>query len=135
MPTGSTTTSRCSSSSTRAESPTKAQYALDQFVLRGGKLIAFLDPAAYFDQMGQMGGMGGGTPSSLDKLLKAWGLAFDSGKVVLDMRYLTGAGARTLPTLLSLNDSAFAPNDIATARLGSLLMPFAGVFTESPPRA
>ncbi|HZF20474.1 MAG TPA: GldG family protein [Burkholderiales bacterium] len=110
----------------------KAQYALDQFVLRGGKLIAFLDPAAYFDQMGQMGGMGGGTPSSLDKLLKAWGLAFDSGKVVLDMRYLTGAGARTLPTLLSLNDSAFAPNDIATARLGSLLMPFAGVFTGTP---
>src|SRR5258705_5350632 len=111
----------------------KGQYALDQFVLRGGKLIAFLDPSAYFDQMGQMGGMGGGgTPSSLDKLLKAWGIAFDSGKVVLDMRYLTGAGARTLPTLLSLNDNAFAPNDIATARLGSLLMPFAGVFTGKP---
>src|SRR5438876_3355846 len=74
----------------------RAQYALDQFVLRGGKLIAFLDPSAYFDQLGQMGGMGGGgTPSSLDRLLKAWGLAFDSGKVVLDMRYLTGAGARS----------------------------------------
>jgi ABC-type uncharacterized transport system involved in gliding motility auxiliary subunit len=111
----------------------RAQYALDQFVLRGGKLIAFLDPSAYFDQMGQMGGMGGGgTPSSLDKLLKAWGLAFDSGKVVLDMRYLTGAGPRSLPTLLSLNDNAFSPDDIATARLGSLLMPFAGVFTGKP---
>src|SRR6266705_383809 len=93
----------------------RAQYALDQFVLRGGKLIAFLDPSAYFDQLGQMGGMG-----------------FDSGKVVLDMRYLTGAGARTLPTLLSLNDNAFDPNDIATARLGSLLMPFAGAFTGKP---
>src|SRR6266576_1476952 len=111
----------------------RAQYALDQFVLRGGKLIAFLDPSAYFDQLGQMGGMGGGgTPSSLDKLLKAWGLAFDSGKVVLDMRYLTGAGARTLPTLLSLNDNAFDPHDVATARLGSLLMPFAGAFTGKP---
>src|SRR5229473_8263765 len=112
----------------------RAQYALDQFVLRGGKLIAFLDPNAYFDQMGGMAsmGMGGGTPSSLDKLLKAWGLGFDSGKVVLDMRYLTGAGARTLPTLLSLNDNAFDPNDIATARLGSLLMPFAGAFTGKP---
>jgi len=112
----------------------KAQYALDQFVLRGGKLIAFLDPHAYFDQMGGMAaGMGGGgTPSSLDKLLKAWGLGFDTGKVVLDMRYLTGAGTRTLPTLLSLNDTAFAANDIATARLGSLLMPFAGAFTGKP---
>src|SRR6266545_6490999 len=111
----------------------RAQYALDQFVLRGGKLIAFLDPNAYFDQMGQMASMGmGGTPSSLDRLLKAWGLGFDPGKVVLDMRYLTGAGARTLPTLLSLNDNAFDPNDITTARLGSLLMPFAGVFTGKP---
>src|SRR5260221_1094857 len=105
----------------------------DLFVLRGGKLIAFLDPSAYFDQLGQMGGMGGGgTPSSLDRLVKAWGLGFDSGKVVLDMRYLTGAGARTLPTLLSLNDNAFDPHDIATARLGSLLMPFAGAFTGKP---
>src|SRR6266852_3055878 len=112
----------------------RAQYALDQFVLRGGKLIAFLDPSAYFDQMGGMAsmGMGGGTPSSLDRLLKAWGLGFDSGKVVLDMRYLTGAGARTLPTLLSLNDNAFDPNDITTARLGSWLMPFAGAFTGKP---
>jgi len=112
----------------------RAQYALDQFVLRGGKLIAFLDPNAYFDQMGGMAsmGMGGGTPSSLDRLLKAWGPGFDPGKVVLDMRYLTGAGARTLPTLLSLNDNAFDPNDITTARLGSLLMPFAGVFTGKP---
>src|SRR5258708_12461585 len=84
--------------------------------------------------MGWMGGMGGGgTPSSLDKLLKAWGLAFDSGKVVLDMRYLTGAGARTLPTLLSLDDNAFDRKDITTARLGSVLMPFAGVFTAKTP--
>jgi ABC-type uncharacterized transport system involved in gliding motility auxiliary subunit len=112
----------------------EAQYALDQFVLRGGKLIAFLDPSAYFDPFGnmaQMGG-GGGTSSSLDKLLKTWGVGFDPGKVVLDMRYVTGSGARTLPTLLSLNDTAFDSKDITTARLGSLLMPFAGVFTGKP---
>jgi gliding motility-associatede transport system auxiliary component len=112
----------------------RAQYALDQFVLRGGKLIAFLDPNAYFDQIGGMAAMGGGggTQSTLDKLLKAWGIGFDTGKVVMDMRYLTGGGARSLPTLLSLNDNAFDPNDVATARLGSLLMPFAGVFTGKP---
>ncbi len=111
-----------------------AQYALDQFVLRGGKLIAFLDPNAYFDQMGGMAGMGasGGTPSSLDKLMKAWGIGFDPGKVLLDVRYMTGEGARSLPTLLSLNDNAFDARDITTARLGSLLMPFAGVFTGKP---
>jgi len=31
-----------------------ALFALDQFVLRGGRLIAFLDPNAYFDPMGPM---------------------------------------------------------------------------------
>jgi ABC-type uncharacterized transport system involved in gliding motility auxiliary subunit len=112
----------------------RGQYALDQFVLRGGKLIAFLDSNAYFDQLPGMAAMGGGggTQSTLDKLLKAWGIGFDTNKVVMDMRYLTGAGARTLPTLLSLNDNAFDLDDVATARLGSLLMPFAGVFTGKP---
>ena len=112
----------------------QAQFALDQFVLRGGKLIALLDPSAFFDPMGsQMAAMGGGgTQSTLDRLLKAWGIGFDPAKAVLDVRYATGAGPRTLPTLLSLNDNAFDRNDIATARLGSMLVPFAGVFTGKP---
>jgi gliding motility-associatede transport system auxiliary component len=104
-----------------------AQYAIDQFVLRGGKLIAFVDPSAYFDPAAQMAG--GPTSSSLDKLFKAWGMGFDPGKVVMDMRYITGAGPRALPTLLSLNDNAFDQDDVATARLGSALLPFSGVFT------
>src|SRR5690606_29819677 len=62
------------------------QYAIDQFVLRGGKLIAFIDPMAYFDQQNnqfaQFGG--GGGKSSLDKLLKAWGVTMDDGKVAAD---------------------------------------------------
>jgi ABC-type uncharacterized transport system involved in gliding motility auxiliary subunit len=107
------------------------QYAIDQFVLRGGKLIAFLDPSAYFDPMAQMSG-GGGSSSTLDKLLKAWGIGFDDGKVVRDMRYITGAGPRALPTLLSLNDNAFDQDDVATARLGSVLLPFAGALTGKP---
>ena len=34
--------------------PPTLEYALDQFVLRGGKLIAFVDPYAYFDQQQPM---------------------------------------------------------------------------------
>ncbi len=113
----------------------QAQYAVDQFVLRGGKLVAFLDPHAYFDQVGgpmaAMGGGGGGS-STLEKLLRAWGIGFDTNKVVMDMRYITGEGPRALPTLLSLNDNAFDPNDVSTSRLGSALLPFAGVFTGKP---
>ena len=107
-----------------------AQYAIDQFVLRGGKLVAFVDPSAYFDPMAQMAG--GPTSSTLDKLFKAWGVQYDPGKVVMDMRYITGEGPRALPTLLSLNDNAFDQDDVATARLGSALLPFSGVLAGKP---
>src|ERR1035438_1943480 len=68
----------------------KGQYAIDQFIMRGGKLIAFLDPQCLADQRQQqnpmMAQMGGGG-SSLDKLLKAWGIQFDTSKVVADLQF------------------------------------------------
>ena len=110
----------------------RAQYAIDQFVMRGGKLIALLDPYAYFDQIPGMGRSEGGTASTLDKLLKAWGVGFDATKVVSDMKFLSGGGTRTLPTLLSLSGSALNSEDVTTSRLGFLLMPFAGAFSGTP---
>src|SRR3954470_7593726 len=57
----------------------KAQYAIDQFIMRGGKLVAFLDGNCVIDnrnaQNPMMGMMGGGG-STMDKLLKAWGVNF-----------------------------------------------------------
>ena len=66
-----------------------AQYAIDQFVMRGGKLVLLLDPhseaqAIRPSMAGQPGA--GGTSSSLDKLLNAWGVEAPSDKVVLDLR-------------------------------------------------
>ena len=51
----------------------KAQFAIDQFVLRGGKLLAFLDPLPLMDsrEQNQMLGSIPNSGSSLDKLLKA----------------------------------------------------------------
>jgi ABC-type uncharacterized transport system involved in gliding motility auxiliary subunit len=67
-----------------------AQFAIDQFVLRGGKVIAFLDANSLVDNQNQrnpmMGQMGGGG-SSLDKLLKAWGVTFENSKVVADRNF------------------------------------------------
>src|SRR6185436_317777 len=62
--------------------PEATEYALDQFIMRGGKLIAFVDPYAYFDQQpSPMPGIGGGgTSSSLPKLFKAWGIEMNPGK-------------------------------------------------------
>ena len=112
----------------------QAQFALDQFVLRGGKLIVFLDPYAYFDQMPGMPGMAGqgGTSSNLDRLLKAWGYGFDSGKVVLDMKYMAGSGPRAVPTVIQLDAGAMSKDDVATSQLGTALLAFSGAFTGKP---
>src|SRR5450759_5323776 len=64
------------------------EYALDQFILRGGKLIAFLDSYAYFDQQPDMQNPFGGNnagQSTFYRLLKAWGLSMEMGKVVADL--------------------------------------------------
>ena len=81
-----------------------AQYALDQFVLRGGKLIAFLDPYAYFDQMpGPWDARKEAASSTLDRLLKAWGIRLGSDQGGSGARNLTGAGAQQMSTVLSLS--------------------------------
>jgi ABC-type uncharacterized transport system involved in gliding motility auxiliary subunit len=113
------------------------QYAIDQFVLRGGKLLAFLDPHAYFDQkhdqMAQVLGESSGQ-SSLDKLLKAWGLEMDLNKVVADMTFAghNPQSGAAMPTVLLINKTALNADDIVTSQLDNLVLPFAGAFTGKP---
>ncbi len=110
------------------------EYALDQFVLRGGRLVAFVDPYAYFDQQpGPMPGMGGGgTSSTLPRLFKAWGVTMDPGKVIADTMFASGGGQRYTPTVLSLNRTAFNRDDIVTSQIESLLYAFGGAFEVKP---
>lgn len=65
--------------------PEPAQYAVDQFVLRGGKLILLLDPHSEM-QAGRAGAAGGPTASSLDRLLRNWGVEAPADRVVADLR-------------------------------------------------
>lgn len=118
----------------------KFQYAVDQFIMRGGKLVAFLDPLSINESMNmpqqqrfQMAGQGG---SSLDKLTKAWGIEFDSGKVMSDMVFKTqmGRGQRveTQPAVLSLTEEGINTNDVVTSQIDNLLMLFPGSFSGTP---
>ena len=110
------------------------EYALDQFVMRGGKLIAFVDPYAYFDQMPTMPGVPP-TPSAstLPTLFKTWGVQMDPGKVVADVVFGSGGGARYTPTVLSLNRTAFSREDIVTGQIETLLYAFGGAFELKTP--
>ncbi len=118
----------------------KAQYAIDQFIMRGGKLIACLDGMSIMDKSGQqqpgMPNFGGGG-SSLDKLLKAWGITFDTSKVVADANFQTRAQGRSgrpepYPAVLSINSAGINKDEIVTSQIDSLLLPFAGSFSGTP---
>ena len=116
----------------------KTLFAIDQFVIKGGRLIACVDPFSFKDfqasgqqqnpMMMQMGGQGG--PSTLGKLFDAWGVSFDTSKCVADdkasvqMRGRNGA-VETDATLLDLGKANIA-KDVLTAGLSQLLLPYAG---------
>jgi len=68
--------------------PQETLYAIDQFVLRGGRLLVFMDPDAQLDEA--EGAMFQGfqdRSSSLEQLLTAWGVEYDSKKILLDYKF------------------------------------------------
>jgi ABC-type uncharacterized transport system involved in gliding motility auxiliary subunit len=112
----------------------QTEYALDQFVLRGGKLVAFVDPYMYFDQGPTMPGMPPQPSSStLPTLLKAWGLTMSPDKVIADVVFGSGGGQRYTPTVLSLNRTAFNRDDVVTSQIETLLYAFGGAFDLKTP--
>ncbi|HEV7265631.1 MAG TPA: Gldg family protein [Falsiroseomonas sp.] len=63
-------------------------YAIDQFVMRGGRLIAMTDPHSESQASRPSPGQPPAreTASSLDRLLNAWGIEAPTDQVVLDQR-------------------------------------------------
>lgn len=114
--------------------PEPTLYAIDQFVMRGGKLLVFLDPYSEADPgMGFMPGEpGDGKGSNLRPLLKAWGVHMAPDQVVLDaanaMSVGVGEERRPVrhPGWLSLPQQTMDTDDVTTASLESLTMATAG---------
>ena len=112
-------------------------YAIDQFVLTGGKSMIFLDPNA--DSMVARSAQGimvpAGLSSSLPGLLESWGVQFDSQKVFADsdlaLRVMLGQGSRPVAHLgmLGAKRSALSQDDIITSDLETLNLSSAGVIS------
>ena len=107
-------------------------YAIDQFILGGGRALIFVDPLAEIASLSaDPTGAGANTSSSLEPLFSAWGLEFDPTRVVADNRYGlsvnmgTGRPVRHIG-LLGLEPEAMAQDEIVTAGLGSLNLGTAG---------
>lgn len=121
----------------------KAQYAIDQFVLRGGKLLALLDAQCFIDRdqsqpNNPLAGMLPGGGSSLPKLLQTWGISFDNSKVVADLSFTRPISfqenqpPQPMPTFLFVNTDGLDRKDVVTAQIDNLLLPQAGAFSGTP---
>ena len=119
----------------------KTLYAIDQFVLGGGKLIACVDPLSLKDMQSSrqnanpmMGQMGGDGPSTLGKLFEAWGVKFEEGRIVCDLEAATKlgdgqGGVDSNPAFLSLGTANMDKGDLLVAELTNVMFPFAGAFS------
>lgn len=117
------------------------RYAIDQFVLGGGRALVFVDPdSGLAKQTRSMGGQpGSDTASDLPTLLKAWGVAFNPGKVVADRELAQQVQVSSdprnpvalYPIWLHLGTAQFDGKDQVTADLKSLNLATAGALSRA----
>ena len=117
--------------------PLPAQQAIDQFALRGGHLLVFVDPLAEQDpgdgDPGQpFGAAGADRSSQLGTLLGAWGVDFNPHEVVGDLSYGMSVSMRAgeAPTrhiaILGLDSASLDSHDVVTSGLASINLATAG---------
>ncbi len=113
-------------------------YAIDQFVLRGGRALVFVDPHSEADHAPDPRnprGMPGPRHSDLGKVFDAWGVELVKEKVVGDLPLAKKVNfqkqSRTYvadyPVWIDLTPRHLNAEDIVTAKLPSLTMASAGI--------
>jgi ABC-type uncharacterized transport system involved in gliding motility auxiliary subunit len=123
--------------------PTKTLYAIDQFVMRGGRVLLFVDPNSGPDTSGQdpsnpLAGAMANHSSDLAPLLGVWGVDYDATKVVGDLE--RGLEVRTSMQsppvrhigILGLSHDAMNKNDVVTASLDKINLATAGALSAHP---
>ena len=115
----------------------KTLFAIDQFVLKGGRMIVFVDPYCFSDQpdqrMMQMG-MQVSRSSELNKLLKTWGLemptnTFAGDRDLAEMASLRNQRPEKIIGYLKLDPegNCFNTDNVITAQLNQVRLLFSGV--------
>ena len=110
--------------------PREALYAIDQYVLRGGRVVAFVDPYSETQQPGMAAGFMqpvGSRRSEIDELLSAWGVTLGDDVVAdldLALKVRMEQGGRVLtfdyPVWMNVTPHTFDQDDIVTGNLGNL---------------
>ena len=114
-------------------------YAIDQYVLRGGHAMIFVDPLAESDSGGgnPMNPMGGGGPrnSDMPTLFAAWGLELVKGQVLGDLPLAKKVQVQQqnrlqvvdYPVWIDFRQEHFSDKDIVTAQVPSITVASAGI--------
>jgi ABC-type uncharacterized transport system involved in gliding motility auxiliary subunit len=115
----------------------KTLYAIDQYVLGGGKALVFVDPNSETQQMhpSQLNPPGMPLDSDMPKLFKAWGLSMDPKEVAGDRRAARRVNAGTQQHVeamdyvawLSLDQQDLDHESPITANLTHINMASAGI--------
>ncbi len=116
----------------------KTLYAIDQYVLRGGRILAFLDPFSEIQMQVAASGLtpaGGSRRSELGDLLSAWGVSLSddvAADLGLSMQAQFQQGGRVFtfdyPVWMVVKSELFDADDIVTGNLGNVTMATAGFF-------
>jgi ABC-type uncharacterized transport system involved in gliding motility auxiliary subunit len=116
-----------------------AAYAIDQYALKGGKVLAFIDPMAEAAQFQLMQKSGEGR-AELAKLLKAWGVGFDPKQAAGDISHArrvqfgTRAGGQGIVTeyvaWLGLDRSSIDEHDVLSSGIDLLNLGSPGILTK-----
>jgi len=119
------------------ELPEKTLFAIDQYVLKGGRAIIFVDPRCFVDDTKDPFGRQTGEPvSNLEPLLSTWGVRMVENTFAGDralavpVRIDRNEPLQRLVGYLDLTPECFNKDNVITANLNQVRMLFAGALTE-----
>lgn len=117
-------------------------YAIDQYVMRGGKLVVFQDPFCIADQPLQdpqnpLAGMDYDASSNLNPLLEKWGVSMDVKAIAADPKLAIIAQTRRdlppspIPVFLQITGEQVNDNEVVVGKLHDLKYIFGGVLKKA----
>lgn len=113
------------------------QYAIEQYILKGGHAAIFVDPWAERQAADPMTGQGGIRVSSLNHMLNAWGIEVVDTQIVADAEYalpVQVSADRPPVSHLGINafqGEAFNPDDITSQNLQTVNMASASYIVDT----
>ncbi|MCZ6748355.1 MAG: GldG family protein [SAR324 cluster bacterium] len=114
--------------------PSNVTYAIDQFVMRGGRLMIFADANARTDRQELEKQQGiRFTYSSIPDLFEGWGLVFDKTKIVGDRRLATRVNTQSqgivdFPLWVSFRGDRINRDSVITSQLEEVTFMDGGFF-------